>query len=119
MADTNEIKIADVGTNRFGPMTPNERFLVGAKLDYHLDGIKVPGLRGSWHTVDDKWICGVRFWLLEEDSEGDNWPCLIVGPYGELVNGDAPNGFGDLQEQIDNSEVFVLNGHAYMKVTEG
>lgn len=82
----------------------------GDKLTERMDRIRVRGISGEWHTLESKKLFdgGPTLWLLEEDDEGDNWPLAIVDDEGNLVLENAYNGWGDLDECIDD---FVFRGN--------
>ena len=72
------------------------------------DDLRIRGIRGRWHTVESRVYYGNRLWLLEEDNNGDEWPCIIVAENGDVVLDEAWNGWSDLDEQIGTFVQFHL-----------
>lgn len=71
------------------------------------DGVKFPGFRGRWHEIDRATRLNVEFVMYEEDTMGDEWPCLIVAPGGVVVHCEAWNGWDDLDEAIEGGDVWI------------
>lgn len=76
------------------------------KITEGMDNIKIAGHRGRWHALESKVYHGHKLWLLEEDTEGDEWPLLVVCENGDCLVDDAWDGWDSLDEAIDGG--FVL-----------
>ena len=81
---------------------------------YKKDGIRFPGFRGTWYRVNSVVIGEVTFELFESEIWGDDAAGIIATEDGRVVCPEAWNGFGDLDEAIDNGDVTVSDGKVWV-----
>lgn len=72
----------------------------GAHIKVPTEGIKLPRYRGTWYVIDEAFIRGGKYYLLESEIYGDEVPCMIVGRYHDVIMDNVYNGFDDLRELL-------------------
>ena len=53
---------------------------------------------GTWYVIGNTTHEGKRVFLLENEQQGDDVPCLIVDEYCNILEEDVWNGFEDLED---------------------
>lgn len=60
------------------------------------DRIIVEGYGGKWYVIDTGYYKGIKLFLLEHETFGDETEHLIVDGYCNIIMDDVWNGFDDL-----------------------
>lgn len=67
-----------------------------------LNGIKIEGYRGKWHSIDSIHFGTHTLFLMEHDYYGDLTHCLIVDENKRLICEEVWNGFDDFYDIFDD-----------------
>lgn len=62
----------------------------GGTTDYKIDG-----MAGKWFTVDDTWIDGLPFFLMENQQYGPDAAYVVLDRHGTVITTVAGDGFND------------------------
>lgn len=67
------------------------------KITYeHQNHLKVAGHSGTWYVIGDCYYAGIRLFLLEHETYGEDVPHIIVDADLNIVMEDVNDGFNDL-----------------------
>lgn len=66
-----------------------------------LDGVKIEGYRGRWHSIDRLYYGTHCLYLMEHDIYGDMTESLIIDEDFRLIVPDVWNGFEDFEEALE------------------
>lgn len=66
------------------------------------ENIKLEGYKTSWYVIDSMPYKSHAIYLLENETYGDEIPCVIIDENYNVILDDVYNGFDDFLEYIDD-----------------
>lgn len=66
------------------------------------EGVHIMGYSGTWSSIDQRIICGTRYYLMESDLFGEDMYHIITNDSGRCVM-TSEDGFNPLHEEMDNT----------------